>query len=41
MSQPAAITVENRAGVLHAVMRDPPRNALGEALIEALGVSLE
>ena len=37
----AAITVENRAGVLHAVMRDPPRNALGEALIEALAAVVE
>lgn len=41
MSQPPAITVENRAGVLHAVMRDPPRNALGEALIEALAAVVE
>ena len=37
----AAITVENRAGVLHAVMRDPPRNAVGEALIEALATVVE
>src|SRR6201995_5028556 len=41
MSQPAAITLENRAGVLHAVMRDPPQNALGEALIEALAAVVE
>jgi len=41
MSQPPAITVENRAGVLHAVMRDPPQNALGEALIETLAAVVD
>src|SRR6476660_1897094 len=41
MSQPPATTVDDRAGVLHAVMRDPPPNALGEALIEALAAVVE
>src|ERR1700733_7917052 len=41
MSQPPAITVENRDGVLHAVMRDPPQNALGEALIETLAAVVD
>jgi enoyl-CoA hydratase/carnithine racemase len=41
MSQPPANTVDDRAGVLHAVMRDPPRNALGESLIEALAAVVE
>jgi enoyl-CoA hydratase/carnithine racemase len=35
------MTVEDRAGVMHAVMCDPPHNGLSEALIEALAAVVD